>query len=507
MTKSTPVEVLSLGRSASLPNFDPVKNQLEPPRSTSGSLTNLLCAHRSSRPHSPPVLVTTLSATFGVALLQGTDALATVISPNEFLAQSSTVAFALTVVAFVFIAIATYVGAIVTVNTFSTIIAGRTRTIALMRLIGASARSQRKAVAREGLLVGILGAVLGVEIGTVVVFAILTVAMATGLLPLLAFSYLEPVILVPVFGVVLTTWIASWVGSRRVLSVSPMQAIGAAHELAADAVANRKGRNVTAAVFFGIGLVLLALGVIAGLVSPSGVLIGIVGGLSSFTGVILGSQFIMPRALRVVGRLLGRSAASRLAAENALRYPERSARTTIGVVIGVTLVTMFGVAGGTFQALFDSPVIRPDDAVRIGPTTDVVVAIFSVLIGFSALIAAVGLVTNLSLSVMQRTRELGLLRALGFTARQLRAMIIAESAQLTATAVLVGLVLGTVYGWVGAQSLLALVSGTPSFVVPVVPGVLLVVIVFGAALLTAVASIVPSRRASRVSLVVALSVE
>ena len=56
---------------------------------------------------------------------------------------------------------------------------------------------------------------------------------------------------------------------------------------------------------------------------------------------------------------------------------------------------------------------------------------FSVLIGFSALIAAVGLVNNLSLSVLQRTRELGLLRALGFSARQLRRMILSESAQLT----------------------------------------------------------------------------
>jgi len=55
VTKSTPGEVLSLGRSASESNFDPVKNQLEPPRSTPGSLTSLLYAHRSSRPHSPPV--------------------------------------------------------------------------------------------------------------------------------------------------------------------------------------------------------------------------------------------------------------------------------------------------------------------------------------------------------------------------------------------------------------------------------------------------------------------
>ena len=66
-------------------------------------------------------------------------------------------------------------------------------------------------------------------------------------------------------------------------------------------------------------------------------------------------------------------------------------------------------------------------------------------------IAAVGLVNNLSLSVLQRTRELGLLRALGFSVRQLRQMILSESAQLTLTAVLLGILLGTVYGWAGAD--------------------------------------------------------
>ena len=59
---------------------------------------------------------------------------------------------------------------------------------------------------------------------------------------------------------------------------------------------------------------------------------------------------------------------------------------------------------------------------------NVTVGVFTVLIGFSALIAAVGMVNTLSLSVMQRTRELGLLRALGFDRRQLRGMIVAESA-------------------------------------------------------------------------------
>jgi putative ABC transport system permease protein len=108
---------------------------------------------------------------------------------------------------------------------------------------------------------------------------------------------------------------------------------------------------------------------------------------------------------------------------------------------------------------------------------------------------------------MQRTRELGLLRALGFTVRQLRAMVIAESGQLVAAAIVVGLLLGGFYGWAGAQSMLALVMGSPAFVVPVVSPVLLAVVVGGAVLLTIAASVVPTRRATSVSPVTALAVE
>ena len=135
------------------------------------------------------------------------------------------------------------------------------------------------------------------------------------------------------------------------------------------------------------------------------------------------------------------------------------------------------------------------------------VTIFSVLIGFSALIAAGGMVNNLSLSVLQRTRELGLLRALGFTARQLRAMIRAEAAQLTIAAILVGLVLGIFYGWAGAQSLLGTINGAPGLVVPVVPLWLLAVVAVSAAVLTVVASVAPTRRATRIAPVVALAVD
>src|SRR5690606_28489474 len=270
----------------------------------------------------------------------------------------------------------------------------------------------------------------------------------------------------------------------------------------------RPGRNAIAITLFAVGTAILVLSMLLGLLTPLAVLLGVVGGIFSFTGVVLGAHLIMPPALRLVGRMLGRGPASRLAAANALRYPERSSRTTIGVVIGVTLVTMFGVTVASFQLLIDeASANEPEVYAGTEEMLASVTTVFSVLIGISAFIAAVGLVNALSLSVLQRTRELGLLRALGFSRGQLRRMIVAESVQLTATAVLVGLVLGTFYGWAGAQSLLGSAAGMPGIVAPGVPWAVIAVIVVAAALLTAVASIAPTRRATRVTPITALAVE
>ena len=460
------------------------------------------------REHSSSILVSALSAAFGVSLLQVTGNLAVLLAADDVTGSSKTVALMLGIVAIVFIVISTYVGAIVTANTFATIIAGRTRSIALMRLIGSTAAAQRRAVAKEGFLVGVIGVVIGSVVGTLATLATVLIAVGTKFIPDLAYTYFEPVLLVPVVGVVLTTWIASWVGSRRVLLVSPMQATGAAQEASREEAAGHRGRNAVAITLFVIGIALLAVGVVAGFVNPAGVLIGVVGGVVSFSGLILGAQLVMPPALRFVGRLLGSSPSARLAAENAVRYPERSSRTTIGLVIGVTLVTTFAVAVGSFQRIIqEAQAAQPEIYQGTDQVLLVVVTIFSVLIGFSALIAAVGMVNNLSLSVLQRTRELGLLRALGFTARQLRAMIRAEAAQLTIAAILVGLVLGIGYGWAGAQSLLGNINGAPGLVVPVVPLWLLAVVAVSAAVLTVVASVAPTRRATRIAPVVALAVD
>ncbi|HWM33438.1 MAG TPA: FtsX-like permease family protein [Pseudolysinimonas sp.] len=460
------------------------------------------------REHIPSVLVAALSAAFGVGLLQITGFMSAAIAGDDVTGSSNTAAVMLSIVAIVFIVIAVYVSAIITANTFATIVAGRARSIALLRLLGSSAGSQRRAIATEGLFVGLAGTVIGAIVGTAAAFGLGRLSIVVGIVPENSYGYWDPVLILPVVGVILTTWTASWVGSRRVLTVTPLQALGGSEELSREEVIRRPARNALALVAVILGGSFLALGILVGLVNPLGVLIGLVGGIVSFTGIVLAADRVMPPALRLVGRLLGSSAPARLAAENALRHPQRSSRATIGLVIGVTLLMTFGVAMATWQQIIlAAQAAQPEVYQGIDQMLTAMVTIFSVLIGFSGIIAAVGLVNNLSLSVLQRTRELGLLRALGFSVQQLRRMILSESAQLTLTAVVLGVVLGGLYGWAGAQSLLGSMYGSPGLVLPAVPWVIFAVVVGGGALLTAIASWAPTRRATRVSPITALSVE
>ncbi|WP_223587017.1 FtsX-like permease family protein [Microbacterium sp. OVT16B] len=456
------------------------------------------------------ILVATLSAAFGVLLVETTVFIGAVLQADPFIGDSETLAIVVGILSVLLTGVAMYVAAIVTANTFSTIIAGRTRQIALMRLIGATARSQRGEVGRQGLIVGIIGAVLGLLIGLLA--SVAGVQIASGLLanPPVGFSLAQPFIVLPAVGVALTTWAAAWAGSRRVLAVTPLQAIGGSVERTHDEV-SRPGRHIGAWVLLSIGAALLAGGVLVGLASPLGVVVAFFGGLLSFTGLALGSVLFMPPVLRLVGRLFGRSATARLAAENALRYPERSSRMAIGVVMGVTLVTMFAVALESVKQMMINQVEGEVPAEFFAPF-DAFASVMMVLVAVSAVIAAVGLVNLLTIGVVQRRRELGLLRSIGLSNGQVRRMVLLEATHITVAATLTGLVLGVVYGWIAAQSLLGSVPTLPDFVPaglvpPHVPWLPIVIIVAATAVLTLVAAATPTRLATRVAPVEALAAD
>lgn len=456
------------------------------------------------------ILVAALSAAFGVVLVETTAYLGAVLQADPFIGDSETLAFIVALLSVLLTAVAMYVAAIVTANTFSTIIAGRTRQIALMRLIGATARSQRSEVGTQGLVVGVIGAVLGLGAGLAI--AAVGVQIGSGLIANVpqGFSLAQPFILLPALGVALTTWAAAWAGSRRVLAVTPLQAIGGSVERTHDEV-NRTSRHVGAWVLLISGAILLAAGVAVGLVHPLGVVIAFLGGLLSFTGLALGSVLFMPPVLRLVGRMFGSSATARLAAENALRYPERSSRMAIGVVMGVTLVTMFAVALESVKQMLIGQVEGEVPAEFFTPF-DAFAAVMMVLVAVSAVIAAVGLVNLLTIGVVQRRRELGLLRSIGLSNTQVRRMVLLEATHITVAATLTGLVLGIVYGWIAAQSLLGSTPTLPDFepaglVAPHVPWLPVVIIVAATAVLTLVAAATPTRLATRVAPVEALAAD
>lgn len=457
------------------------------------------------------VLVGAISTAFGVVLLSVTEYVATLIRTQPGLEGVEGVQSVLTIATTVLVGLSIYVGAVVTANTFATVVAGRTRRIALLRLLGSSARRERTVLARQGLVLGCLGAAAGFIGGLVVSLVGLRLASnAWGLdVP---WTVLRADLAAPSIAVILVTWAAAWVGSRRVGVVTPIQALSNAVEAPRERVVARRGRHVTAAALAIVGTGLLAVGIAVGGVSSSGILFSFVGGALSFTGIILGATLFLPPALRGVGALFGRSVVARMAAGNALRHSERSARMAVGVVMGVTLVTMFAVASATSTRFFHV-VLGEEIPAELSLSVDVFTGVMMGLVGVSAVIAAVGVVNLLILGILQRQRELSLLRALGLSVRQVRTMVVWEAAHVVVTSVVIGLVLGTVYGWAGAQSLFGWMphaagfADGPVFVAPSIPASTIVVIVAATAALTISASIVPARLATRLSPVRSLAAQ
>jgi putative ABC transport system permease protein len=136
-------------------------------------------------------------------------------------------------------------------------------------------------------------------------------------------------------------------------------------------------------------------------------------------------------------------------------------------------------------------------AAQTEQVVDVLLAITTGLLGVAVLIALIGVSNTLGLSVMERTRESALLRALGLQARSLRVMLMIEAVQVAVVGVAVGVVAGGFFGWLAVSSLgRASELGAVRYAVDV-PQTLGMVAV--AVLAAALASVLPGRRAAKAS--------
>lgn len=266
-----------------------------------------------------------------------------------------------------FALIALIVGAFSIYNTFAIVVAQRTRDAALLRAIGASRRQIIGSTLLEAGIVGLVGAGLGFLVG---------MGLAAGLSALMAsFTGLSTSTLVISASTVAlaftvgigVTMIAALLPARRASKVPPVAAL---RDVAVDG--GRVGRIRT-----GIGLALLAVGVVLGVTAALSEAGATTAG-SAAALLLLASIVLAPSAAGPLVRLIGaplarlRGVTGVMARRNAVRNPRRTGSTATALIIGVTVVALFTVVGASIQASLDKVIdeqIAGDVVVR-GPAVD-----------------------------------------------------------------------------------------------------------------------------------------
>ncbi|MCB7137155.1 FtsX-like permease family protein [Cellulosimicrobium marinum] len=285
-----------------------------------------------------------------------------------------------TYVILAFAAVALVVAALVIANTFQVLVAQRTRTLALLRAVGANRGQLARSVLTEATILGLLSSLAGLLVGTGLVQLALTVGRGADLgVPLPATVSLTPaVVLAPLVVGTLVTVVASLAPARAATRVSPLEALRPADAPRVGTGAGRV-RLVAAVLLTVVGFALLAGGVVLGAngAPDVGLLAGVVGGTVSFVGILVGAVFWLPAVVALVGRLLARTGpTARLAAANTLRNPRRTTATSTALLIGVTLVAMMSTGAASARTSLGAALDDqyPVDVVVLGSGVDGTVA-------------------------------------------------------------------------------------------------------------------------------------
>ncbi|MGW2255920.1 ABC transporter permease [Kitasatospora sp. NPDC001660] len=250
----------------------------------------------------------------------------------------------------VFAGIALFVGIFIIANTFTMLIAQRTRELALLRAIGASRRQITRSVKVEALLVGLTASVAGLVTG---------IGIAVGMRSLLN-GPLEanlpdgPLVIAPstvvtaiVVGTAVTV-LAAWLPARRAARISPMAAMSSVEQPATQK--SLVIRNTIGLLFTLAGAAALA----AGASSKEVKLVGLGAG-ALLIGVFVLTPLLSRPLIALFAPLLRAvyGTPGRLAGENAVRNPRRTAATASALTIGVTLITALTVVGASVNKAVD----------------------------------------------------------------------------------------------------------------------------------------------------------
>jgi putative ABC transport system permease protein len=254
----------------------------------------------------------------------------------------------------IFAAVALVVGAYLIVNTFSILVAQRSRELALLRAIGASRRQVSRSVLLEAFVLGLFGATVGLGLGMGLAYGIRWLIGLVGLDLGSQSLVLDTQAVVAGYATgVAVTMVAAWLPARRTGRIMPVQALGDVVALPESSIRWR----------FALGLALTAAGVGAtfeglfGSLPHSGYWVG--GGILAVLLGVTAAAPILCRPLLALARrgyALVFRAVGNLAGQNALRNPRRTTATASALMIGLALACTMSIIGASAKASVDDTI-------------------------------------------------------------------------------------------------------------------------------------------------------
>ncbi|MFI1167121.1 ABC transporter permease [Streptomyces sp. NPDC020801] len=266
----------------------------------------------------------------------------------------------------VFAGIALFVGTFIIANTFTMLVAQRTKELALLRAVGASRRQVTRSVLIEAFVVGVVAAVTGLVAGIGIGAGLRSLMGSLGATVPDGPLVITPGTVAAALAVgVLVTMLAAWLPGRRAARIPPVAAMSSVH-----AKASTKSlvlRNTLGALFSAAGVaVVLTATTMDG--SDGQAPMGL-GAVLLITGVFVLTPLLSRPLIAAAAPVLRAFGVSgKLARQNSVRNPRRTAATASALMIGLTLITGMTVMAGSLQHSIDkmaSAAIRADYVVSM----------------------------------------------------------------------------------------------------------------------------------------------
>lgn len=256
----------------------------------------------------------------------------------------------------VFAGISLFVGVFIIANTFTMLVAQRTKELALLRAVGASRRQVTRSVLAEALLVGAVAGVTGLLAGIGIAMGMRAlVGSLAGTLPDGPLMVGTDAVAGSLLVGVLVTVLAAWLPARRAAKIPPVAAMSSVHATATTrslVIRNSIGSFLVAA-----GAVLVLLGTSMSMEDgkfPMGA-----GAALTVLGVFVLTPLLSRPLIASVGPLLrGFGVSGKLARQNAVRSPRRTAATASALMIGLTLITGLTVIAGSAQQAIEKMAVQ-----------------------------------------------------------------------------------------------------------------------------------------------------